>query len=83
MKRVEQPHTTTDLGTCVALQAAGLEAEFHRSNGRRVVFHFQNADRAKALEQMFWKEELQVDALSFFVAMKNTKSRIHAMLNDI
>ena len=74
---------TTDIGIAAALSAAGidfkgvsLEASSSRYPKGRVIFQFNDAEKAKAKLQDFYGRRLQVDAQTFLSTLRDYRALI-------
>lgn len=73
------PFSTFDLGTSVALVCAGYELlHIDKTNPKKALFLFENSDDLVECTRMYWKNELQVDALQYWNTLKNLKNQIYS-----
>lgn len=69
-----------DLGAAAALSTIGYKLlALEPTEGRRVIFVFQNEKGIGESVELYWSNRLTVDALGYFTALKLLKSRLHAM----
>jgi hypothetical protein len=69
-----------DLGAAAALAALGFKLHaLEPTDGRRVVFVFQNESGIGEAVERYWSGQLLVDALAYFGAVKLLKSRLYAI----
>lgn len=74
-------YETFDLGLAAALRACGFRliglepTEGHR---RRVAFVFEHEKGLDEAIQRFWTNQLPVDALGYFGAIKQLKTQLYA-----
>ncbi|MBP6944778.1 hypothetical protein KBD61_00035 [Patescibacteria group bacterium] len=69
-----------DLGAAAAIASIGFKLlGLEPTDGRRVVFVFQNEPGIGEAIERFWSGQLTVDALAYFGAVKLLKSRLHAI----
>lgn len=74
-----QQFSSYDLGLAASLVCNGFPVDFlDKSNPRKVEFYFQRADGLDQTIQMYWANQLQVPALSYFNALKMLKNRIYS-----
>ena len=78
----DSPNTyeTFDLGLAAALRACGFRLiGLEPTDGRRVSFVFEHEKGLDEAIQRFWTSQLQVDALTYFGAVKLLKSQLHSL----
>lgn len=70
---------TMDIYVAAALEALGMK--FHSlvqtGNGRKYLFRFHREEGIDDKVRLFWKNKLQVPALSYMNAMRSMKSRLY------
>jgi hypothetical protein len=80
MKHLPKTFELSDLGAAAALLSCGFKLQgLHPTEGRRVVFVFQNDPVMGLLVDRFWSGHLSVDALEYFNSVKFLKTRLHAL----
>lgn len=82
MKMENFPNTfeLADLGAAAAIASVGFKLiGLEPTDGRRVVFVFQNEPGIAEVLERYWSGQLPVDALAYFGAVKLLKSRLHAI----
>lgn len=80
MQYLSNPFELADLGAAAALAALGFKLlALEPTDGRRVVFIFQNESGIGEAVEHYWSGQLPIDALSYFGAVKLLKSRLHAI----
>ncbi|HAZ28559.1 MAG TPA: hypothetical protein DCY48_02155 [Candidatus Magasanikbacteria bacterium] len=73
------PFSTYDLGACAGLVCAGYKLlGIDKGHGAKALFLFENSDEIIESAQMYWRGELQVDALAYFNALKNIKNQLYS-----
>jgi len=73
------PFTTYDLGTASALVCCGYNIlKIDKSNPKKALFFFENSDDLVECTKMYWKNQLQVDALQHWNTLKNLKNQIYS-----
>lgn len=77
-------HSTTfelaDLGAAAAVASVGFKLlNLEPTDGKRVIFIFQNEPGIGEAVERFWSGQLSVDAFTYFAAVKLLKSRLHAI----
>lgn len=68
---------TSDLALAAALYTVCELDGLEKSDARRVIFRFKSKAGIEKLVEDFWNKRFMVDALSYFGAIKNLKSRIY------
>lgn len=80
MKKIPKEKTfkSSDLSLVATIQLFGIQIqEMDRSNPERIVFVIEKSEKLNSLIQAFWSRSLKVEPLSYFEALKATKSRIY------
>ena len=73
------PFSTYDLGASAGLVSTGYSLiHIDKTKGLKALFLFENSDDVIEAAQMYWRGELQVDALAYFNALKNIKNRLYS-----
>ena len=74
-------HTkVTDFALAAALKAYGFKlVNLEPAEGRRVAFVFQNDVGIDETTRLFWMNQLPIDALTYFAAVKLLKSQLHSL----
>lgn len=73
------PFSTYDLGACAGLISAGYTLlQIDKTKGVKALFLFENSDEIIESAQQYWRGELQVDALTYFNALKNIKNQLYS-----
>jgi hypothetical protein len=68
-----------DLGLAASLVCSGFPVDYlDKSNPHKVGFFFQRIDGLDQAIQLYWADQLQVPALSYFNAIKMLKNRIYS-----
>lgn len=74
----ESEYKTSDLGLAAALNACGFRSiNIDRSNPQRAVFIFPISKDLEDAVDSFWKDELQLNARTYFDSIKSVKSRMY------
>ncbi len=73
------PFTSFDLGLCAGLMSLGyILVHIDKTKGKKALFMFENSNEIVESAQMYWRGELQVDALTYFNAMKAIKNQLYS-----
>ena len=68
-----------DLGCVCSLVALNYKLlRIDKTHGAKALFLFESSDDLVESAQMYWRGELQVNALKYFNALKNTKNRLYS-----
>lgn len=68
-----------DIGMSAGLVSAGFHLlRIDKNRGTKALFLFGSSERLIDSAQMYWRGELQVDALSYFNALKNIKNQLYS-----
>ena len=86
MKRVKyvpeydhEPFSTYDLGCSAALVSLGYRLiKVSKKMANKSLFLFDWSEKLVESAQQYWCDELQVNALAYFNALKNLKNRLHS-----
>lgn len=71
--------TTYDLGLAAALIATGFTIDYSDNmNPRKVQFAFKRRSGLDAVIQNYWANTCQIDAQTYFNAIKTLKNRIYS-----
>lgn len=71
-------YETSDLGLAAALVCLDFKLiELNVSNPRRVLFYFSGDENINGVQDRFWNHQIEVDAQSYFQAIKMLKSRLY------
>ena len=72
----------SDLGLAVALIVSGHELlDMRKISPTKCEFEFDDFFNTRHDKDLYFKKELQVDAMKYFEEMRTLKSRLHALLN--
>ncbi len=73
------PFSSYDIGMSSGLVSVGFPLlRIDRNRGTKALFLFENSEQLIESAQMYWRGELQVDALSYFNALKNIKNQLYS-----
>jgi len=73
------PFSSYDMGLCAGLVSIGYSLlRIDKSRGAKALFLFENSEEIIEAAQQYWRGELQVDALSYFNALKNVKNQLYS-----
>ncbi len=73
------PFSSYDIGMCAGLVSIGYTLlRVDKTHGAKALFLFENSDETIESAQMYWRGELQVDALAYFNALKNIKNQLYS-----
>jgi hypothetical protein len=68
-----------DLGASSALSALGYKLlKIDKGQGSKSLFLFESSEELIESAQMYWRGELQVDALTYFNAIKTIKNQLYS-----
>ena len=71
--------TTYDLGLAAAIVAAGISLDhLDGTNQRKVQFVFRRSTGLDAVVENYWGNTCQIDAQTYFNALKSLKNRIYS-----
>lgn len=73
------PFSTYDLGCSAALMSLGYKLlNLERGGSAKALFLFEESDGLMRSADLYWRGELQVDALAYFHAIKNLKNQLYS-----
>lgn len=73
------PFSSYDIGMCAGLVSLGYPLlHIDKTQGAKALFLFETSDELIESAQMYWRGELQVDALAYFNALKNIKNQLYS-----
>lgn len=73
------PFSSYDIGMCAGLVSLGYPLlHIDKNKGAKALFLFETSDELMESAQMYWRGELQVDALAYFNALKNIKNQLYS-----
>lgn len=73
------PFSSFDLGLSAGLVSIGFPLlKIHKNSGGKALFLFEASDEILESAQMYWRGELQTDALTYFNALKNLKNQLYS-----
>ncbi len=68
-----------DLGASSALNALGYKIiKIDKEHGSKALFLFESSEELIESAQMYWRGDLQVDALTYFNAIKTIKNQLYS-----
>lgn len=79
LENCPNPFSSFDIGMTAGLVSAGYSLLYiDKSKGSKALFLFENDEDIIESAQMYWRGELQVDALAYFNALKNIKNQLYS-----
>ena len=73
------PFSSYDIGMCAGLVSLGYSLlHIDKSRGVKALFLFETSDELIESAQMYWRGELQVDALAYFNALRSIKNQLYS-----
>lgn len=70
-------YSTRDMGLATAISLFSPIQMIDKSNPKKAEFTFINSDKIKQIVDSFWKNNLKIDALTFFNQLKIVKTRLY------
>lgn len=79
LKDYPNPFSSYDLGASAGLVCAGYKLlGIDKDQGAKALFLFENTEEVVEAAQMYWRGELQVNALAYFNALKTIKNQLYS-----
>ncbi len=72
---------TSDIAFASALYCLGYELDSVDRTEQKAVFIFQRDKHMDEISIAFWSRKLEIDALTYFNAIKHVKSRLYNVIN--
>lgn len=71
--------SSSDLGcVCSLITLRHKLLHIDKTHSTRALFLFENTEKVVESAQMYWRGELQVDALTYFNTIKTVKSQLYS-----
>lgn len=76
-KMDDKYYSTSDLGHAAAISLFFPIEKIDRTNPRRAVFVFKRTKDLEEIVEKYWRKELRVDPLEYFLVLRAIKSRLY------